>query len=256
MRRSFGRISGHLRPGSSLSANSSHSNLLTQLADPLTFPSNRERRLCQITHQKLTPQDEQPPSPSGLISSSELDTRGLSAELVGTCWSPGSFNSALLLNATNASDCNTSCPPAQNRASYGLGSLVGSLRDVSQKGSTDGTTSETLPDPDTSGTVRSPTTQAIGMLFTHGIFRYLSSLLNLFGCEMFSDLFPLSGMQLLNEKWKLHWSLKSVVRRIHTVACFGCSLWKSGLLIHVTVKQTNKSEVEGMETYLIRGNNQ
>ncbi|THD25749.1 Protein ect2 [Fasciola hepatica] len=162
-RRSFGRISSHLRTGSSLSANSSQGNLLTQLADPLNFPSNRERRLCHISHQQLIQRDEQLQSPSGLTCTpSELDARGLSAELIATCWSPGSFNSALLLNATNASDCNTSCPPAQNRRSYGLGSLVGSLRDVNQKGSVDGTASETIPDLDASGTLKSPTTQVIG----------------------------------------------------------------------------------------------
>ncbi|TPP65804.1 Protein ect2 [Fasciola gigantica] len=162
-RRSFGRISSHLRTGSSLSANSSQGNLLTQLADPLNFPSNRERRLCHISHQQLIQRDEQLQSPSGLTCTpSELDARGLSAELIATCWSPGSFNSALLLNATNASDCNTSCPPAQNRRSYGLGSLVGSLRDVNQKGSVDGTASETIPDLDASGTLKSPTIQVIG----------------------------------------------------------------------------------------------
>uniref|UniRef100_A0A183AVV1 BRCT domain-containing protein n=1 Tax=Echinostoma caproni TaxID=27848 RepID=A0A183AVV1_9TREM len=165
MRRSFGHVPNPLRSGSNLSAHSSHDNLLTQLADPLTVPSNRERRLCQIASQQPMQCDGQtqspppPPSAGSLMTPSELDARGLSAELPGTCWSPGSFNSALLLNATNASDCNTSCAQAQNRGSYGLGSLVGSLRDVTQKGSVDG---EVILDPDASGTLKSPAAQIIG----------------------------------------------------------------------------------------------
>ncbi|KAF6777047.1 hypothetical protein AHF37_04275, partial [Paragonimus kellicotti] len=163
MSSSGGRLS-HARRGKTSSvgcmsgSSSSHDDLLTQLADPLSLPSNRERHLCQLTasrsrlSQQLTTSvvsdvvrtsamDEHPPSTSGFLS-----------------WSPNSFNSGLLLNATNTSDrtmnnqstgnCLVAVAPGQ-----GLHSLVGSLREVL---SGDEVTGSDPTDQTVSGTVRSP----------------------------------------------------------------------------------------------------
>ncbi|KAF8560859.1 hypothetical protein P879_07004, partial [Paragonimus westermani] len=160
MSHSGGRLS-HARPGKTSSlgcmsgSSSSYDDLLTQLADPLSLPSNRERHLCQLTanrsrlSQQLTTSivsdvirtsaiDEHPPPPTGSLS-----------------WSPNSFNSGLLLNATNTSDrtvnnqstgsCLVAMGPAQ-----GLHSFVGSLREVLSGNEVTGS------DQTVSDTVRSP----------------------------------------------------------------------------------------------------
>ncbi|KAF7260541.1 hypothetical protein EG68_01905 [Paragonimus skrjabini miyazakii] len=163
MSHSGGRLS-HARRGKTSSlgcmsgSSSSHDDLLTQLADPLSLPSNRERHLCQLTasrsrlSQQLTTSvvsdvvrtsamDDHPPPSSGFFS-----------------WSPNSFNSGLLLNATNTSDhtmnnqstgsCLVAMAPGQ-----GLYSLVGSLREVL---SGDEVTASDPTDQTVSDTVKSP----------------------------------------------------------------------------------------------------
>ncbi|KER27426.1 hypothetical protein T265_05531 [Opisthorchis viverrini] len=123
---SSGRRSSHPRRSKAslgaISGSSSHDDLLTQLADPMTFPSNRERRLCQLVvvgHGN----DTKPVSSNG-------DAR-LPMSEPGLFYSPASFNSGLLLNATNASECNANgsvlVPEPQ---SHDFISSVGSLRNM------------------------------------------------------------------------------------------------------------------------------
>ncbi|CAL8082938.1 unnamed protein product [Calicophoron daubneyi] len=105
----------------SVSGASSHDSLLTQLADPLNFPSNRERRLCQLAFSRNKVRE---------ADGRELDSSCCTHTVdVGMCHSSVSFNSDVLLDTTSNSEYNTSSS-GMNRGSHGVSSLIRSLRDT------------------------------------------------------------------------------------------------------------------------------